>query len=96
MISRRTIETPCTIDIEQTHDHFHAHLELDGGIEIGPGDCVQVHGEPIRLHFGERRRERRVATVTRAHWLLRHWTKLAARFAMSELYEVSFTPRRTL
>ncbi|MBS0277420.1 MAG: hypothetical protein JSR81_07355, partial [Proteobacteria bacterium] len=47
----RTIEMPCTIEIEQTHDHFHAHLALDGDIPIGPGDRVQVHGAPVRIAF---------------------------------------------
>jgi len=92
----RTIETPCTIEIEQTHDCFHAHLELDGNIQIGPGDRVQVHGEPIRIAFGQKFTIRRWATVERAGWLARAWTKLAARFEMQELYEVSFTQRRTL
>jgi hypothetical protein len=92
----RAIETSCTIDIEQTHDHFHAHVALDGDLEIGPGDRVQVHGTPIRVSFGDAVIERRKATVLRANWLERAWTKLAARFALGELYEVSFTPRRTL
>ena len=96
MTGRRVIETPCTIEIEQTHDCFHAHLVLDGDIAIGPGDQVKVHGEPIRILFGEKRTERRRATVTRAGMMRRLWTRATARFAMSELYEVSFTPRRTL
>jgi hypothetical protein len=92
----RTIQTPCTIEIEQTHEHFHAHLALDGDIQIGPGDSVKVHGAPIRVAFGQKLVERRIATVVRANWLERLWTKLSARFEMKELYEVSFTPRRTL
>ncbi len=92
----RSIQTPCTIEIEQTHDSFHAHLTLDGDIAIHAGDRVRVHGAPIRTTFGERRVERRQATVTRAGWLRRVWTRITARFQMNELYEVSFTPRRTL
>jgi ABC-type molybdate transport system substrate-binding protein len=92
----RTIETGCTIEIEQTHDCFHAHLALDGEIEIAPGDRVHVHGEPIRVAFGERRTERRRATVLRAGSLRRAWTRLKSRFELKELYEVSFTPRRSL
>jgi len=90
----RTIETSCTIEIEQTQDCFHAHLALDGEIEIAPGDRVWVHGEPVRLAFGERRIERRRATVLRAGGLRRAWTRLRSRFELKELYEVSFTPRR--
>ncbi len=96
MMAGRSFETPCTIEIEQTHDHFHAHLALDGDISIGPGDKVRVHGEPIRLAFGQKIQERRQATVVRAGWMLRLWTRFAGRFALQELYEVSFTPRRTL
>ena len=92
----RTIETDCTIEIEQTQDCFHANLALDGEIEIAPGDRVQVHGEPIRVAFGEKRTERRPATVTRAGSIRRAWTKLMSRFELQELYEVSFTPRRSL
>jgi hypothetical protein len=91
---RRMIETPCTIEIEQTHDFFHAHLTLDRDIEIHPGDRVRVHGEPFRIAFGQKLLERRTATVERASWAARLWTKLTARLELSELYEVSFTPGR--
>jgi hypothetical protein len=93
---RRTIDLPCTIEIEQTADFFYAHLTLDEDIEIQPGDRVLVHGEPIRMAFGESLRERRIATVERANSLGRAWTRFAARFQLGELYEVSFTPGRTL
>ena len=95
-MSQRTFEIPCTIEIEQTHDCFHAHLALDGDIPIGPGDQVLVHGEPIRVFFGEKRTERRRATVTRASMLRRFWTRLTSKFEFQELYDVSFTTRRTL
>jgi hypothetical protein len=96
MMGGNSFETPCTIEIEQTHDCFHAHLALDGDIAIGPGDRVRVHGEPIRLAFGQKLTERRSATVTRAGLFRRAWTLLVARFELQELYEVSFTTRRRL
>jgi hypothetical protein len=92
----RSIETGCTIEIEQSRDSFHAHLALDGNIAIEAGDRVQVHGDPIRIGFGEKRIERRLVTVTRASRLQRAWTRLRARFELKELYEVSFSPRRSL
>ncbi len=95
-MSSKVLEIPCTLEIEQTHDSFHAHLVLDGDIAIQPGDRVLVHGEPIHMVFGEKLCERRHATVTRAGLLRRAWTRFAARFSLQELYEVSFTPRRTL
>ncbi len=91
-----TLQIPCTIEIEQTHESFHAHLTLDGDIAIGPGDRVRVHGAPVRVAFGQKLVERRHATVTRAGWLRRAWTRISARFELAELYEVSFTPRRSL
>ena len=96
LFARRSIETPCTIDIEHTNEAFHAHVVLDGDVMIGPGDRVRVHGEPVRIAFGETRSERRRATIVRAGWARRLWTRLTARFLLTELYEVSFTPRRAL
>jgi hypothetical protein len=87
---------PCTIEVAHTDEAFHAHVVLDGDIAIGPGDRVQVHGASVRVLFGETVSERRDATVERAGPLLRLWTRLAARFALSELYEVSFSTRRAL
>jgi hypothetical protein len=95
-MSRRTQEIACTLEIEQTHDCFHAHLVLDGDVVIHPGDRVLLQGEPVRMAFGEKRSERRRATLTRAGLLRRAWTRLSARFELSELYDVSFTPRRVL
>jgi hypothetical protein len=92
----RSFETRCTIEIEHSADYLHAHVTLDGDVAIGPGDRVRVHGAPVRVAFGETLRERRLATVQRAGWLRRAWTKFTARFELTELYEVSFTPRRTL
>lgn len=95
-MSARSFDIPCTVEIAQTHDCFHAHLILDGDIAIHPGDQVHLHGEPIRLAFGETLVERRRATVVRAGLLRRIWTRFTARFELQELYEVSFTPARTL
>jgi hypothetical protein len=92
----KRFEVGCTIEVEHTCDYLHAHVRLDGDLPIGPGDAVRVHGAPIKVAFGARLLERRRATVHRAGWLRRHWTRLAARFALSELYEVSFTSRRVL
>ena len=92
LFSSESFDTACRIEIEQSPEHFHAHVELDGNIEIQPGDKVRVHGEPIMIGFGERRVYDRIATVQRAGLLRRAWTKFAGHFEMAELYEVSFTP----
>lgn len=88
----RRFDIPCRIAVEQSEAHFHAHVELAGDIAIEPGDRVRVHGDPIRISFGESTVIERVATVTRAGPLRRGWTRLAAYFDLRELYEVSFTP----
>ena len=92
----RSFDTPCTVEIEHGFDHLHAHVELDGDVEIYPGDKVRVHGASIRLPYGKRLVEHRMATVTRATPLGRFWTRLKARFEITELYEISFSNGRAL
>ena len=93
---RRSFDTPCTVEVEHGFDHLHAHVELDGNVEIYPGDKVRVHGASIRLPYGERLVEHRMATVTRATLLGRLWTRLKARFEITKLYEISFSNGRAL
>ncbi|GAA4779076.1 hypothetical protein [Novosphingobium ginsenosidimutans] len=90
-MNARRFDVPCRIAIEQSEAYFHAHVELEGDVAINPGDRVQVHGAPMQVPFGESAVFERTATVTRAGPLLRSWTKLAAYFDLSELYEVSFS-----
>lgn len=92
----KSFETPCTLDIEHTAESLHAHVELDGGVRIQPGDKVLVQGERIYVPFGERAVLRRTATVIRAGWLDRLWVRLRARLELTELYDVSFTSGRKL
>ena len=94
LMGRRRCQTPCTIQIEHTESSLHAHVELDGDLTLRPGDRVRVHGEPIRVAFGQTLVLRRDATIERAGWLERQWTRLTARFEFSELYDVSFTQGR--
>ncbi len=94
MFSRTRFDTPCRIDIENTHEHFHAHVELAGGVALNPGDKVRVHGDPITIPFGESATFDRVATVERATRVEQLWTRFAGHFEMTELYEVSFSPGR--
>jgi len=96
MGSTRQRDTACTIRIEITEDNVFAHVELDDCAELRPGDRVRVHGAPIRPAFGDRLVLRRAATVVRAGWLERQWTRMTAALLITDLYEVSFTPRRML
>ena len=88
---RERIDVPCTIEIENTFESLHAHVELDGGLAMNAGDEVLVHGDPVRVPYGNKVTLRRHATVTRANWLDRAVTRLLARLELTELYEVSFS-----
>jgi hypothetical protein len=91
LFSRARFDVGCTVEVEHSFDSLHAHVELDGNPEIYPGDSVVVHGDSVEVPFGERRVERRLATVIRAHPLERGWTRLTGRFEVMELCEFSFS-----
>jgi hypothetical protein len=88
--SREKFDVPCTIEIENTFESLHAHVDLDGVLP-GAGDEVLVHGDEVRVAYGEKVVLRRMATVTRANWIDRAWTRVLARLEITELYEVSFS-----
>lgn len=92
VISRRErFDVDCTIEVENTFESLHAHVVLDGDIEIEPGDSVKVHGEMVRVPYGEKRILRRRATVTRAGFLERSWTRATGDLEFMELCEFSFS-----
>ena len=87
---RGTIKVPCTVDLEQTADFLHAHVDLHG-FDVGPGDEVLVHDAPTRIAFGERAVFQRQASVRRAGPFGRAWAYLEGYLELTELYEVSFS-----
>ena len=92
----RRFDVGCTVEVSHRFESLHAHVDLDGNVEIHPGDQVLVHGGPINPPYGEVVTERRTATVTRASWAERLWTRLTGNLECMELLDVSFTDRRTL
>lgn len=92
--TRRTIEVACTVEIEHSFDSLHAYVDLDG-VDVGPGDEVTVHDAPTAVPYGERIVVRRRATVVQAGWLDRFWAHVEGYRELTELYEVSFSDRRT-
>lgn len=96
LLGRRTIDVPCTIEIEQTPESLHAHVDLKTDVEIAPGDEVTVHGDPVEIAYGDKVVLSRRATILKAGPLDRIWTRLTAWFELTELYEVSFSSRRRL
>lgn len=92
----RSFDTACTVEVEHSFHSLHAHVVLDGEVKLAPGDAVTVHGAPIEVPFGERGSFRRMATVTRAGWLERTWTRLTGDLEFMELCEFSFSERTSL
>lgn len=88
--ARRTIEVPCTVDLEQTTESLHAYVDIKG-VEIGPGDTIIVHDAPTHVAFGDRLLCHRRATIVRAGLLGNFMARLKGYFELTELYEVSFT-----
>ena len=81
----------CTVRITNTFESLAAHVELDDGVTVEPGDEVLVHGKPIIVPYGETAMERRKVTITRANWLERTWTRLTGDLEFMELLEFSFS-----
>jgi len=87
----RIITVPCTVEIEQTFDSFHAHA-VPEGIMLRPGDRVVVNGAPEGIAFGESTSFETTATVYRAGPFTRLWTELSAFVELTELYHCGFEP----
>lgn len=81
-------ETEGTVRLQSEHEHFHLHVDLPPGIEIQPGDTVEIvsmpqihgqtHGEivyssPIKLY--------------KASWLRRNLIKNSSLVEVNELVE---------
>jgi hypothetical protein len=94
MGSRQSFDIPCTVEIEQTSETLHAHVVLDGDVEIQPGDEVRVHDAPTGVAFGERLVVRRTATVVRGGPLDRPRARIEGYLELTELYDVSFSDGR--
>ncbi len=91
-IFSRVIETaPCTVEVSHTFESLHAHVRFDNGAIIHPGDEVLVHGEPIVAAYGEILKENRMATIKRAFFLERVWTRIIGSLEFMEICEFSFS-----
>jgi hypothetical protein len=86
----------CTVRVVNTFESLAAHVEIDGNVVIEPGDEVLVHGDPIRVPYGETATERRSATIRRAGWLERQWIRMTGDLEFMELLEFSFSGERKL
>ena len=91
LFGARSEDVDCTVEVSHTFDSLHAHLRLAGGATVGPGDEVIVHGTPIEVPYGEVQRFDRRATILRATWPERLWTRMTGDFEFMELCEFSFS-----
>jgi len=91
IFERRSEEAPCTVEVSHTFDSLHAHLRLNNGAVVHPGDEVTVLGAPVMAAYGEVVREDRVAVIRRAGPLERAWTRLTGDLEFIELCEFSFS-----
>ncbi len=91
LFTKRTETAPCTVEVVHKFEELSAHVRLDDGSVIHPGDTVEVHGSPVMAPWGESVSERRIATITRASGLERLWTRLTGDLEFMELCEFSFS-----
>jgi len=91
LFPRQREEAPCTVEVSHKFESLHAHVRFDNGAVVHPGDEVLVHGAPIMAAYGEVVVEKRTATITRASWLGRQWTKLTGDLEFMELCEFAFS-----
>lgn len=96
MWRRRRFDVECTVSVSHTFEDLSAHVDLDGEIDLEPGDEVLVHGSPLNPPYGAQVTERRTATVTKASWFDRLTARLMGDLECLDLLEVDFTERRTL
>ena len=96
MFKRRNERTPCTVEVSHTFESLHAHVRFNNGAIIHPGDEVTVHGDPVVAPYGQVVVEDRIATIKRAFWLERLWTKLTGDFEFMEMCEFSFSEEISL
>lgn len=92
--SRQRFDVPCTVEIEQTSATLHAHVVLDGDVQIRAGDEVMVHNAPTHVEFGDRLIVRRMATVVRGGVIARLRARIEGYLELTELYDVSFSDGR--
>ena len=91
LFTRQTETAPCTVTVSHRFEELSAHVRLNNGAVIHPGDSVLVHGTTVMAPYGEVVSEDRTATITRASVLERLWTRATGDLEFIELCEFSFS-----
>ncbi len=90
-LTRTKESAPCVVTISHRFEELSAHVKFTNGAVVNPGDSVLVHGAEIMAPYGELVEEARIATITRASWIERQWTRWTGDFEFMELCEFSFS-----
>jgi hypothetical protein len=81
-------ETDAVVHLQSEHEHFHFHVDLPAGIEIQPGDTLEILSLPDigwETH-GEVTYESAVRLL-KASWLRRNLVKRSSMVEINELVE---------
>ncbi len=87
--ARETVsEGDATVHLQSEHEHFHLHVDMPAGMEIEPGDTVELLAAPA-LH-GQTQGAISYASRVRLHkasWLRRNLVKRSSLAEINELVE---------
>ena len=78
-----------TVHLQSEHEHFHMHVDLPPGMEIKPGDTLEIVSVP-ELPFGRTHGEITYPSRVRlfkASWLKRNLVKSSSMLEINELVE---------
>ena len=84
----------CTIEIQNTFESLHAHVDLDDAAELKPGDRVRVHGDIVVVEYGVSMSIRRIATVVKVNSFQSFFARIKGDLEIFEMFEVSFSDGR--
>ena len=82
-------EADGTVHLQSEHEHFHMHVDLPSGMEIQPGDTVEILSLPD-LPGGRTQGEITYPSRVRlfkASWLRRNLVKSSSMLEINELVE---------
>lgn len=84
----RVSEADATVHLQSEHEHFHLHVDLPPGMEIQPGDTLEILSMPPieRETQGEVSYDSRVR-LRKASWLKRNLIKRSSLLEINEIVE---------
>lgn len=90
LVARRC-ELPCTVEVSHQFEQLGAQVHLPDSVQVGPGDRVEVHGNAIRVPYGQVIVEKRTCTFIQAPRWASAWVKATGDRECLELLDVSFS-----